>query len=206
MSTSSKPVLAETAIQPYAYADTHCVPHPAADAARLAEQEERAREQGRQEGETAARARYEQQVAQFGQTVAQAVGGFAAERANYFQRVEAEVVQLALSVARKILHRESQVDPLLLAGIVRVALGQIEAGSKVVVRVHPQHTSEWRGYFARFLDPHEVPEVVEDAALDPQSCLLETRLGTTELGIEVQLKEIEQGLFDLMAQRPGLAS
>jgi hypothetical protein len=32
--------------------------------------------------------------------------------------------------------------------------------------------------------------------------VISTQLGTTEIGIESQLKEIEQGLFDLMAQRP----
>jgi hypothetical protein len=27
-------------------------------------------------------------------------------------------------------------------------------------------------------------------------------LGTTELGLDAQLKEVEQGFFDLLAQRP----
>ena len=34
------------------------------------------------------------------------------------------------------------------------------------------------------------------------NCILETELGSTELGLESQLKEIETGLFDLLAQRP----
>ena len=46
-------------------------------------------------------------------------------------------MQLALAIARKILHREAQVDPLLLAGMVRVALEKIESHTKVSVRVHP---------------------------------------------------------------------
>jgi flagellar biosynthesis/type III secretory pathway protein FliH len=44
--------------------------------------------------------------------------------------------------------------------------------------------------------------VIEDPSLDVHRCVLQTVLGTTELGIESQLKEVEQGLFDLMAQRP----
>ena len=47
-----------------------------------------------------------------------------------------------------------------------------------------------------------MPEIVEDASVLPQSCILETDMGSTELGIETQLKEIENGLFDLLAQRP----
>ncbi len=34
-------------------------------------------------------------------------------------------------------------------------------------------------------------------------CMLETEFGSTEIGLETHLKEIEQGFFDLLAQRPG---
>jgi flagellar assembly protein FliH len=164
-----------------------------------------AREAGRQEGEARARAAFEQELARERDLLRVALLDFANERATYYQKVEAEVVQLALSLARKILHRESQVDPLLLAGIVRVALDKIERGTAVKVRVHPQHAAEWRGYFARCLDPRDVPEVIEDPALEGDRCVLQTTLGTTELGLEVQMKEIEQGLLDLLAQRPQAA-
>lgn len=168
----------------------------------LVQREATAREAGRQEGETKAQAAFDAHLARLRQDVAVALADFARERAAYYQQVEGEVVRLALSIARKILHREAQVDPLLLAGMVRVALERIESGTKVVVRVHPQQVSECRGYFARHMEPHAVPEVVEDSALEMDRCVLETVLGTTELGTEVQLKEIEQGLFDLLAQRP----
>lgn len=48
-----------------------------------------------------------------------------------------------------------------------------------------------------------MPEVHEDSALPPGECRIETSLGTTEVGIESQLKEIESGLLDLLAERPG---
>jgi hypothetical protein len=53
-------------------------------------------------------------------------------------------VQLALSIARKVLHREAQVDPLLLMGIVRVALERIEGATGVTLAVHPEQVPEWR--------------------------------------------------------------
>jgi flagellar assembly protein FliH len=127
---------------------------------------------------------------------------FGRDRAQYYQQVESEVVQLALSIARKILHREAQVDTLLVAGMVRVTLEKIESATKVVVRVNPQQVSEWRGYFAHHMEASQVPDVVEDPAMQMGQCVLQTSLGTTEVGVEVQLKEIEQGLFDLLAKRP----
>jgi flagellar assembly protein FliH len=161
-----------------------------------------AREAGRREGEMQARAAFDEHLAQVRETVRAALIDFAGERAAYYRQVEVEVVELALSIARKILHREAQVDPLLLAGMVRVALDKIESGTKVIVRVHPEQVSDCRSYFARTLEPADVPEVVEDAAIARDCCALQTGLGTTELGLEVQLKEIEKGLMDLMARRP----
>jgi flagellar assembly protein FliH len=43
---------------------------------------------------------------------------------------------------------------------------------------------------------------VEDPQLTDQDCLLETELGTANFGLDSQLKEVEQGFFDLLALRP----
>ena len=160
------------------------------------------RQAGRAEGEAATRAAYEEHLDRVRDGVRATLADFAGERAAYYRQVESEVVQLALAIARKILHREAQVDPLLLAGVVRVALDQIESKTKVVVRVHPEQAPDARAYLRRAMDPQSVPEVVEDPTLELDRCVLQTEMGTAELGIEAQLKEIEQGLFDLLAKRP----
>jgi flagellar assembly protein FliH len=168
----------------------------------LAQLESVARETGRREGEAAARVTAEQHLAQVRASVDAALAGFAGDRARYYQQVETEVVQLALAIARKILHREAQIDPMLLAGMVRITLEKIESATKVIVRVHPQQVSECRSYFAQHMEASQVPDVVEDAAVQKDQCVLQTALGTTEVGADLQLKEIEQGLFDLLAKRP----
>jgi flagellar assembly protein FliH len=168
----------------------------------MAQREAAARVAGREEGEAQGRAAGEQYLAQVRESVGAALTNFARDRAQYYQQVETEVVQLALAIARKILHREAQVDPLLLAGLVRITLEQIESSTKVAVRVHPQQVSECRSYFAQHMEASKIPEVVEDHGLQLDHCVLQTALGTTEVGVESQLKEIEQGLFDLLAKRP----
>ena len=206
MSMSSKPALApQPEVFSFAYPDAGSVDSagPAARNRPLADAETAARDAGRREGEMQARAACDEQLAQVRETIVAAIRDFAVERTAYYRQVEAEVVQLALNIARKVLHREAQVDPLMLAALVRVALEKIEAGTKVVVRVHPEQLSDCRSYFARTLEPAALPEVVEDASIVRDCCLLQTSLGSTELGIEVQLQEIEKGLMDLMASRPG---
>ena len=137
--------------------------------------------------------------------VTRAVREFAVERANYYRRIEAEVVQLALAVARKILHREAQLDPHALAGIVRVTIEGMDAGTKVSLQVPPLDAAEWRHYFARQMEGELALEVREDTTLAAGECRIETALGATEAGFESQLKEIETGLLDLLAERPGIS-
>jgi flagellar assembly protein FliH len=133
--------------------------------------------------------------------IRQALELFKVERKEYFSRVEAEVVHLALAIAAKILHREAQVDPLLVAALVRVAVDKLHDGSSVSVRVSPETAANWRNYLAT---PHNgsTIAIVEDAHLGPKDCILETDLGSADFSIDAQLKEVEQGFFDLLAQRP----
>jgi flagellar assembly protein FliH len=172
-------------------------------AAQAAEREARARESGRQQGELDSRARFEESLAHERSAIAKAVADFRRERADYYQKIEEEAVRLALSIARKVLHREAQVDPLLLMGIVRVALGRIEGATGVTLAVRPEKAADWRSFLGSAMNPAELPEVVEDAAMAQDQCELRTSMGIAALGLEVQLKEIERGLMDLLAARPG---
>jgi flagellar assembly protein FliH len=159
-------------------------------------------EQGLAEGEARARAAFETNLADLRGEFSEALRQFATQREVYFHRVESEVVQLALSVARKILHREVQMDPLLLTGIVRVALESLNDGTQVRLRANPQEVPFWRDYFSRAGESVRAPELMGDASLDSGCCVLETDLGSTHISLETQLKEIEQGFADLLKQRP----
>lgn len=147
------------------------------------------------------RQEYEQKLAGVRAGVADALRSFATERDQYFAQVESEIVRLALSVAAKILHREAQVDPMLVASLVRIAIERMREDSNVKVHVGPSRFASWKKYFAEQPQLTRV-EVVEDAKLTEQDCILETELGSANFGLDTQLKEIEQGFFDLLALRP----
>jgi flagellar assembly protein FliH len=161
-----------------------------------------AREEGIREGEQRERHRLEQEIVQQRARITEALAAFERERSDYYSRIEAEVVNLAVAIASKILHREAQVDRMLLAALVKVALEKLQQNTKVLVRVPPQQAGAWREYFAQNVQMAVSPEITEDDSLGPSNCVLETELGSTELGLEPQLKEVEAGLFDLLAQRP----
>ena len=126
---------------------------------------------------------------------------FEAERKSYFSRVESEVVHLALAISAKVLHREAQVDPLLVAALVRLAIDKLHDGSSVSVRVPTAKADKWRERLANPSNGSKIL-IVEDSHLGPDDCILETDVGSANFSIEAQLKEVEQGFFDLLAQRP----
>jgi flagellar assembly protein FliH len=147
------------------------------------------------------RQEYEARLATARAPIASAITAFDAQRTEYYTRVEAEVVQLALAIAAKILHREAQVDPMLVAALVKMTIEKMREGSSVTVRVAPGLAHRWKESFAGQPNAAQI-EVVEDAELSSHDCLLETELGTANFGLDTQLKEVEKGFFDLLALRP----
>jgi flagellar assembly protein FliH len=167
----------------------------------LAERIARERAEATHQAEQRLRQEYESKLQAERAPVAAALAAFEAQRTEYFARVEAEVVQLAMAIAAKILHREAQVDPMLVAALVRMTIEKMREGSSVTVRVGAGRSKRWKEYFAGQPSIAHV-EVTEDAELSGHDCMLETELGSANFGLDTQLKEVEQGFFDLLALRP----
>ena len=170
---------------------------------RISEQElsrllSEARAEGMREGEKQARKVFEDSLAEQRKLVSDALVAFQQERTTYYSNVEGQLVHLALAIAGKILHREAQVDRMVVAGLVKVMLERMQQGTKAIVRIRPEDAFSWRHYFNTNPDV----EILEDPSLEPNACRIETELGIAEMGLDAQLKEVEYGFFDLLAQRP----
>ena len=167
----------------------------------FAERIKRERADAVQQTELRMRQEFEHRLAASHAPILAAVAAFNEQRSEYFTRAEAEIVQLALAIAAKILHREAQVDPMLVASLVRIAVERLREGSSVTVRVGRGKAERWKEYFSSQAMVARV-EVVEGADLSDHDCLLETELGVANFGLDTQLKEVEQGFFDLLALKP----
>ena len=155
-------------------------------------------EQGRQEAETERLKLLRQTATSLGR----AVEKFLSQRDAYFGEVEQQVVRLALAIAERILRRETEMDPLLLSGAVRVALNQLGEGTAVKLRIPADEAELWREFLQFCPSLAVTPQVVEDSTLSAGECQLETHLGTVDLGVRAQLVEIERGFFDILERRP----
>ena len=171
---------------------------------RLAEETSRSfaagRERGLQEGRQAEReaqagalrAEEERRKRQ----LAELLSSFTLERDRFLHAVEPEVVKLALAVAARILRREAQMDPLLLTGAVRVALGQLAGASEVRLRVPAAEAGLWKETIALVPKLAMRPEVVATEGMRTGECVIESKVGAVDLGVRSQLGEIERGFFD----------
>ncbi|MGB8260554.1 MAG: FliH/SctL family protein [Terracidiphilus sp.] len=171
---------------------------------RLAEETARAFEAGRAQGREEGRQGEHEKLAaalaaaekQRLRQAADLLESFTRERDRYLERVEHEVVGLALAVAARILRREAQMDPLLLTGAVRVALGQLGSSTRVRLRVPEADLALWQEAIALLPGLAIKPEVEAGEGMRVGECTLESELGTVDLGIRAQLGEIERGFFD----------
>ena len=161
---------------------------------------EAGRERGRQEGRQAERETHApaQKAAQELQSRqrAELIQNFAQERDRYLQTAELEVVKLALAVAARILRREAQMDPLLLTGAVRVALGQLSASSTVRLCVPAKDLDLWTESIALIPNLAVKPTLIAGEGMRLGDCIVETSMGSVDLGVRSQLGEIERGFFD----------
>jgi flagellar assembly protein FliH len=167
----------------------------------VAEKIRLAREEASRNVEQRLRQEYEAKLQAERSSVSSAVAAFQAEQAQYFAHIESEVVQLTLSIAAKILHREAQVDPMLVAALVRIAIDKMSQASSVTIRVGEGLAASWKDAFPANPDGVTV-DIVEDQSLSSHDVIVETELGTTNFGLDAQLKEVERGFCDLLALRP----
>jgi len=171
---------------------------------RLAEETRRSfeagRERGRQEGRAAEcdaqHARAAEEIAQRAEQLRHLMESFTATRDAYLERAEHETVKLALAVSARILRREAQMDPLLLLGAVRVALGQLASSTGARLLVPARDVDLWREAVALLPSRALKPQVIAVDEMRLGDCALETDMGSADLGVRAQLSEIESGFFD----------
>ncbi len=124
---------------------------------------------------------------------------FARDRQRYFAAAEAQVVKLALAMARRVLQREIEVDPMHLLPVVRAALARVQDGSASVLRVRSEEVEQWAAIFHNAQDGHV--SVIADDRLGAGACVLQTDVGRVEMGVDVQMQEVERGVNDLLRRQ-----
>jgi flagellar assembly protein FliH len=156
-----------------------------------------AREAGRREGEAVGRNAARAELQPEFDRLAGAVRSASELRATLRAHAEADLVKLAIAIARRIVNRELSADPDAIAGLVRIALEKVRLQEVIRVRTHPDHLDAIRRAFSA-TGAVQV-ELAGDPVLERGGVQFETSRGLLDVSTETQFREIERGLTDRLA-------
>ncbi len=148
-------------------------------------------------GQAAARAELEPQLDDLRATVARALESLATFRRDLRTRYERDLLLLALGVARKVVHEELRERPEIWLEMIRAGVQQAVDREHIRVRVPPL-LGEWLRTHADTLHARlqEVKglEIVDDPSLPAGGCVVESRFGDVDVGVDTQLAAAERAL------------
>jgi len=164
---------------------------------RTAQLLQEARAAGYREGEEAGRKRAAAELEPALERLARSIQEIAGLRAGLRREAEADMLQLALAIARRVLHREMALDPDAVHGLVLAALEKLQGQDISRVSLHPSHAALVGGMLRKSGVGQGV-EVVADPGCQPGSVVFETARGSLDASVDTQLREIERGLADCL--------
>ena len=177
---------------------------PAAELAQLEIQSQQkireARAAGVREGEIAGRNRAAAEFQPVVERLTRSIQEIANLRARLRREAEADVVQLALAIGRRVVRRELSADPDALRGMVVAALEKLQGQEISRVKVHPSHVALVKSCLQQALNSGQV-EVLPDPSRELGSVIFETTRGNLDASVESQLLEIERGLTDRLRKQ-----
>jgi len=116
-------------------------------------------------------------------------------REKLFKAAERDLVELSLEIAKKLVHREIQIDEKIIATLARVALERLAVKDGIRVTVNPLDAKILREELKELLGDESPVELRTDEDLRRGDCLVESDYGSIDARISEQFKEIEEGLL-----------
>lgn len=152
-----------------------------------------AMERGMLDARALVQAEINQAVEDLRSQLARSLDEVAALRLTLAERVEKELVQLSLEIAKKIVQREVLVDPDIPLTMARLALSRTHRAS-ATVRLHPDDF-EYVNSRRDQLRAEGLIEIVADAGVSRGGCVIQSERGDVDARIEQQFANIEHGFL-----------
>jgi flagellar assembly protein FliH len=115
-------------------------------------------------------------------------------RAQMIHQTERQMVQLAMAIARRVIHREVTLDADLLIAMARVAMERLGETAQVKVRLHPEdYEAAGAARVAQLAGSNVM--ILSDAHLSRGGCRIESDMGILDAGVNAQLQEIARALL-----------
>lgn len=126
--------------------------------------------------------------------VAQTIEQLSQLRRTIIRETERQMVQLAIGLSRRIVHREITLDPTLVAAMAHVALERFGESTPATIRLNPddfavvaaQRGDRWEG---------SQVAIIPDPAVARGGCLVESDFGTIDGRLDAQFDEMTRALL-----------
>ena len=169
-------------------------PEPSSESAQLAELEREAFAKGFAQGERSGQEAADQRGEAMLRRLTETLQELTQLRSQMIHQTERQMVELALAVARRVVHREVSLDPDLLIAMARVALDRLGEAAQITVRLNPDDYRITGAARVEQLNASNVT-VVADGRIARGGCRVESEMGILEPGIDAQIHEIAQALL-----------
>jgi flagellar assembly protein FliH len=145
------------------------------------------------QGQQAAAAAAQQETAALAKKLAATLDDLMRVRNEMIRHTEKQMVQLALAIARRVVHREVSIDAGLLVTMMRVALERVSDAARVTVRLHPADHQSVAALAAADASPQVT--LTADPRIARGGCKVESEYGDIDAGIDAQIQEIARALL-----------
>jgi flagellar assembly protein FliH len=115
-----------------------------------------------------------------------------------YQKIEKEVVELALAIARKVVCREIEMDHEVVVCVAREALARIEDPGKIKIKMNPQDLqfiNETKYKLSDLIGNIDNFSLEGEENIQRGGCIIETNLGEIDARIENQIQAVEESFL-----------
>jgi flagellar assembly protein FliH len=109
-------------------------------------------------------------------------------------KLESDVVELALEIAKKIVAREVSIEPEVVISVTKKALAKLHSRTSAQIHLNPDDLAYVQEHRTK-LNFHGALELLEDASVAPGGCFIHTDNGDIDGRIDSQFDEITEALL-----------
>lgn len=159
--------------------------------------------EGRQTGHDEAMAQSAEQLAALHKAWSDALAAWQAQRRQMILDANQSLMELAVTLARKIIHRVPQVDPRAVADQVAAAVDHVARPSRITVRINPQDRPVIQNALPGIIDQAiqvTGADIVDDANIQPGGCVITYGRGRIDATLDKQLDRL---VHTMLPDEPG---
>jgi flagellar assembly protein FliH len=171
--------------------------------ARLASLEREAFAKGYAQGERAGMEAGARRADAMLRRVAQTLEDLAHLRKAIVRETESQMVQLALALARRVVHREVSLDPMLVAAMAHVALERIGQSTPATIKLHPEDFAIVAAHRGEAWESAHV-RVMPEPSVARGGCVVESEFGVVDGSLDAQFEELTRALLGDASRAPTL--